>query len=113
MQLKSKKEDPSNKKQLSRSFEDAEIGRDVRADDTTSAEKRPTFAQSVDRHVLDHQKGFGEVKPTMDDQSSNKGHGTLSSDSRKSPLPEKGVKIEIHRGYNDENIIQEGDAYVT
>jgi hypothetical protein len=105
----------SNKTQQKRSLgANSEIGAGVRADDTTEAEKRgPCFASSADRHILDRQPGFGAVRPTMEEHQTNKGLNTLSSDSRKAPLPEEGVRQEIHRGQNDENIVYDDASTVT
>lgn len=106
---KSNQEAVSNKKQIT---VNKEVGTGIRADDTTAAEKRgECFAQSADRHILDKQPGFGKVRPTLEDHVDNRGLDTLSSDSRKAPLPsEKSNKIEIHQKYNDENIIHTPDA---
>lgn len=80
----------------------------VRPDDLTNAEKRgECFAPSVSERVLDKQPGFGTVKPTEELHQVDKGLRTLSSDSRigKSPLPEEGVKLNIHGRRRDEHVI--------
>lgn len=100
----------SNKRQITRSFESAEIGQGVRTDDTVNPEKRgECFAPSVEQRILDKKPGFGAVRPTMEDHTGNKGHDTLSSDSRKSSMPSaKGNKIELNQKRNNEDIIYEG-----
>lgn len=103
---------PSNKRQISSSFESAEIGPGVRSDDTTNPEKRgECFAPSVESRVLDKNPGFGSVKPTSEDPVGNKGLGTLSSDSRKAPLPsDKSNKIKLDQKRNNEHIIYDGES---
>jgi hypothetical protein len=87
------------------------IAGSVRADDLTQPEKRGGFAPSVATRVLDKNPGFGEVKPTLEDHQGNKGLDTLSSDSRMksgktgAPLPEDGVKLNIHGRRRDENVV--------
>lgn len=80
----------------------------VRPDDLTNAEKRgECFAFSVATRVLDKHPGFGAVKPTEELHQVDKGLKTLSSDSRvgKAPLPEDGVKLDIHGRRRDEHVI--------
>jgi hypothetical protein len=95
----------SSKKQVT---VNREVGTGVRSDDTTMAEKRgECFAQSAHKHVLKQDKGFGEVRPTVEEHQTDRGLKTLSSDSRKAPLPEQGVKLDIDTCMprNNEHII--------
>lgn len=99
---------PSNAKQQKRNLEGSEVGYKVRQDDTTDAEKRgECFAPSVSTRVLDSNPGFGKVKPAIEEHQTNRGWDTLSSDSRmgKAPLPEDGVKLDIHGRRRDEHVI--------
>ena len=94
----------SNKVQQRRQFSGSEISQTVRGDDTTSPEKRgEVFAPSVSKRVLDHNPGFGAVKPTIEEPQTGKGLNTLSSDSRKQQLPEQGGKMNIHGKRMDEH----------
>jgi hypothetical protein len=88
------------------------IAGQVRPDDTTAPEKRGGFAPSVATRVLDKNPGWsGDIRPTMEDHQGDKGLGTLSSDSRMmngktgSPLPEDGVKLNIHGRRRDEHVV--------
>lgn len=100
---------PSNKTQIKRSFQDAEISQSVRSDDTTQAEKRgECFCSSSAERVLDKRPGFDKVRPTSENPNTNKGWDTLSSDSRNAPLAGSESKIELHQKRNDENIIYDG-----
>lgn len=105
---------PSNVIQRKRNLEGSETGSRVRQDDTTSAEKRgDCFCPSATTRVLDKNPGFGSVKPTKNDHTSNKGLDTLSSDSRNDPLPsQNGNKIELNQMRNREHIV-DGTPLVT
>jgi hypothetical protein len=103
---------PSNIKQQRRNMESSEITQSVRSDDTTDAEKRgDCFAPSVSKNILDNNPGFGKVRPTVEEHQSNRGLDTLSSDSRMkhgnvgAPLPEQGVKLNIHGRRRDEHVV--------
>lgn len=82
------------------------IAGQVRQDDLTNAEKRgECFAPSVAKRVLDNKPGFGEPKKGGIDYQGNKGHGTLSSNDSTAPLPEDGVKLNIHGRRRNEHVI--------
>jgi hypothetical protein len=74
------------KKQMARSMEFAEF-KTVLPDSTTNSEKRPCFAQSAERHILDKQPGFGEVIKPSHSHSKDRGLNTFNSDTRDDPLP--------------------------
>ena len=98
---------PSNAKQQRAILDrNKEVGLGARRDDTCDPEKRgEVFAPSVAKSILDEKPGFGKVKPTMEEHQTNRGLNTLSSDSRNAPLPEDGVKLNIHGRRRDEHAI--------
>lgn len=98
---------PSNAKQQRAILDHSkETGLGVRSDDTTSNEKRgEVFAPSVAKSILDDKPGFGKVKPDVYDAQGNRGLDQFKHDSRNSPLPEDGVKLDIHGRRRDEHAI--------
>lgn len=98
----------SFKKQQKRNIEPSVVTNYTRPDDLTNAESRgDCFANSAHEHILDKHHGFGKVKPTEEIHQLDKGLKTLSSDSRKghAPLPEDGVKLDIHGRRRDAHVI--------